>query len=214
MAAFLMPIPDMGGNTMADDDTGTSTDTGADDAGQQQDGKSTDQSQQTDRTATGTGSDADNQQDSKGDDSDKDKEPDWKAEVAKWKALARKHEARVKELSPAAVKLKEIEDSQKSELEKAQERETALQVELQKYRVAEVRRAAASAAGLDPELAEFITAVDEEEAKAQAEKLAERFKTSAANSKSADFKQGTRTTAPVARSRDDLLRTLAGYGPR
>ena len=197
---------------MADDDSGTSADNNAPDITDSgpQNQQSQDDSAQTDSRDQGVST----QQDGKSDESDKDKEPDWKAEVAKWKALARKHEARVKELSPAAAKLKEIEDSQKSELEKAQERETALQVELQKYRVAEVRRAAASAAGLDPELAEFITAVDEEEAKAQAEKLAERFKTSANNGKSADFKQGTRTTPPVARSRDDLLRTLAGYGPR
>jgi hypothetical protein len=212
MAAFLMPNPDMGGNTMADDDTGTSTDTGADDASQQQDGKPTDQSQQTDRTATGTDSDAGAQQDDQDPKTDKDKGPDLAAEVAKWKALARKHEARVKELSPAAARLKEIEDANKSELEKAKDRETALQIELQKYRVAEVRRAAASAAGLDPELAEFITAVDEEEAKAQAEKLAERFKATASNNKSADFKQGPRTTPPAPKSRDDILRAFAGYG--
>lgn len=198
---------------MADDDTGT-TDTGTDDTGQQQDGNSTDQGQQTDRTKTGTDSSTGRQQDDQSSSSDKDKDTDWQAEVTKWKALARKHEARVKELSPAAAKLKEIEDKNKTDLEKAQERETALQVELQKYRVAEVRRAAASAAGLDPELAEFITAVDEEEAKAQAERLAERFKATTANGKPADFKQGTRTTPPPVRSRDELLRTMAGYGSR
>lgn len=129
--------------------------------------------------------------------------------VAERVARERKKFADYDDLKKAAAKLRQIEDAQKSELEKAQERETALQVELQKYRVAEIRRAAASAAGLDSELAEFITAVDEEEAKAQAEKLAERFK---ATKQSADFKQGPRTTPPAAKSRDELLRAFAGYG--
>jgi Domain of unknown function (DUF4355) len=118
------------------------------------------------------------------------------------------------ELKKRSAKLKEIEDGQKSELQKVQEREQALQVELQGYRVAEIRRAAASAAGLDSELAEFITAVDEEEAKAQAERLAERFKATAKQQQSADFKQGTRTTPPAPQSRDELLRALAGHGKR
>jgi hypothetical protein len=196
----------MGGNAMADgDDQPTGDDTNPD---QQQDGNVNDQDQ------TRPNNDADTQQDNQDQQSDKDKEPDWKAEATKWKTLARKHESKVKELSPLAAKLKEIEDSQKSEIDKIKEREQALQVELQGYRVAEIRRAAASAAGLDSELAEFITAVDEEEAKAQAERLAERFKATAKQQQSADFKQGTRTTPPAPQSRDDLLRALAGHGRR
>jgi hypothetical protein len=194
---------------MADDDApsteGDVTDTSSDTQDQTSDDSTQDDSR-------GQGQQR-SQQSDQGQKPDKEDEPDYKAELAKWKALARKHEARVKELSPAAARLKEIEDAQKTELEKAKDRETALQVELQRYRVAEIRRAAASAAGLDPELAEFITAADEEEAKAQAEKLAERFKVTATK-QSADFKQGTRTTPPPARSRDDLLRAFAGYGPK
>jgi hypothetical protein len=196
----------MGGNAMADgDDQPTGDDTNPD---QQQDGNVNDQDQ------TRSDNDANTQQDNQDQQPDKDKEPDWKAEATKWKTLARKHESKVKELSPLAAKLKEIEDSQKSEIDKIKEREQALQVELQGYRVAEIRRAAASAAGLDSELAEFITAVDEEEAKAQAERLAERFKATAKQQQSADFKQGTRTTPPAPQSRDDLLRALAGHGKR
>lgn len=127
-------------------------------------------------------------------------------------ARERKKFADYDDLKKAAARLKQIEDANKSELEKIKERETALAVELQRYKVAEVRRAAASAAGLDPEFAEFITAADEDEAKAQAEKLAERLKASTSNGKSADFKQGPRTSAPAPKSRDDILRAFAGYG--
>ena len=129
-------------------------------------------------------------------------------------ARERKKFADYDDLKKAAAKLKQIEDANKSEHEKLNDQLTAAQVELQRYRVAEIRRAAASTAGLDPELAEFITAADEEEAKAQAEKLAERFKATAASSsrQSADFKQGARTSPAPTRSRDDLLRNLAGYG--
>lgn len=45
-------------------------------------------------------------------------EKDWKAEAEKWKALSRKHEKTAKDLAPAAKKLAEIEDAQKSEAEK------------------------------------------------------------------------------------------------
>lgn len=44
---------------------------------------------------------------------------DWAAEAEKWKALARKHEGTAKANSEAAKRLAEIEESQKSEVEKA-----------------------------------------------------------------------------------------------
>lgn len=50
---------------------------------------------------------------------DKDDGKDLAAEVAKWKAMARKHEATAKANSDAAKKLADIEESQKTETEKA-----------------------------------------------------------------------------------------------
>lgn len=129
--------------------------------------------------------------------------------VADRVARERKKFADYDDLKKKSAELDKIRDSQKSELEKAKDRETALAVELQKYKVAEIRRAAASAAGLDPEFADFITAADEQEAEEQAKKLAERLK-----AKAPDLKQGTRTSPPPQRSRDDLLRGIAGFGPR
>lgn len=124
----------------------------------------------------------------------------------------RKKFADYDDLKKKASEFDKIQNANKSELDKAKDRETALAVELQKYKVAEVRRAAASAAGLDPEFADFITAADEEEATEQAKKLAERLKASAKSAP--DLKQGTRTSPPAPRSRDELLRGIAGYGPR
>lgn len=101
-----------------------------------------------------------------------------------------------------------LQDGQKTEAQKLRDQLDSQAVELQRLKVAEVRRDAATAAGLDPELAEFITAADPEEAAEQAKKLADRVSTK----RPADFKQGTRNNPPQPRSRDELLRGLAGYG--
>lgn len=89
-------------------------------------------------------------------------EKDWEAEAAKWKTLARKHETRAKELAPAAERLRELEDAQKSELERLQgQYEEALgaatraQHELWRER-------AARRHGLDDELIGFLTGESEE----------------------------------------------------
>jgi hypothetical protein len=131
--------------------------------------------------------------------------------VADRVARERKKFADYDDLKKKAAKLQQIEDGQKTEAQKLNDQLAAQSIELQELRVEKIRRAAASAAGLDPDLAEFITAADEGEATEQARKLAERLK---ANTRSTapDFKQGTRSTPPPTRSRDELLRGLAGFG--
>jgi Domain of unknown function (DUF4355) len=130
--------------------------------------------------------------------------------VADRVARERKKFSDYDDLKKKAAKLQQIEDSQKTELEKLNDELGKAQVELQAFRVAEVRRQAASSVGLDPELAEFITAVDEDEAVAQAKRLLDRMGKS--EKQRADLRQGTRQTPPPAMSRDSLLRGLAGYG--
>lgn len=49
-------------------------------------------------------------------------EPDHKAEAEKWKALARKHEAQSKANAEAVKKLKEYEDRDKSDTDRANDR--------------------------------------------------------------------------------------------
>jgi len=191
---------------MADDDAqdtgGTTDQNDQNDDGQQQDTGGTDQRADTTRQQIAD----DVRQDAK----DQGKtltQAEVDRIVADRVARERKKYADYDELKKAASRLKQIEDSQKSELDKAKDRETALQVELQRYRVAEIRRAAASAAGLDSDLADLITAADEDEAAEQARKIAERLK-----AKAPDLRQGARTSPAAPKNRNDLLRAIAGYG--
>lgn len=137
-------------------------------------------------------------------------ETDYKAEAEKWRALSRKNEASAKANAEAAKKLKEIEDRDKSETQRLQDQLTERDVELKGYQVAEVRRKAVTAHGLDADLAQFITAADEDDALEQARILAERIKPPAG--KPADFKQGNHPAPPENQSPDDALRGFLRAG--
>lgn len=110
-----------------------------------------------------------------------------------------------KDLQAKAAEFDKLTEAQKSETQKLNDQLTEAQVELQALRVEKVRNAAAREAGLDSDLAEYITAVEPEEALAQAKRLAERLKP-----KAADLKQGVRQTAKPAPSMDDWLRGVTG----
>lgn len=129
--------------------------------------------------------------------------------VADRVARERKKFADYDALKKKAGEYDKLQDGQKTEAQKLREQLDSQAVELQRLQVAEIRRGAASAAGLDPDLAEFITAADAEEAAEQAKKLAERL---GSNKRPVDLRQGTRSNPPPQRSRDELLRGLAGYG--
>ncbi|GAB3209796.1 hypothetical protein GCM10027294_25620 [Marinactinospora endophytica] len=125
-------------------------------------------------------------------------EKDWEAEAAKWKTLARKHETRAKELLPAAERLRELEDAQKTQLERLQgQYEDALgaatraQHELWRER-------AARRHGLDDELIEFLTGESEEELEERAKVLAAKLATrvEAAKPKPGPAPDPTRGHAP------------------
>lgn len=132
---------------------------------------------------------------------------DHAAEAAKWKALARKHEAAAKANATAAQKLAEIEDAKKTAEQKLQDQLTEAHAKLAAFEVGDIRRGAAAEAGLPPELSEFITASDPEEALAQAKRLAERVKPP--EPPVAGFAQGSRTTAKPAQNIDDWIRGFA-----
>jgi len=94
------------------------------------------------------------------------------AEVKKWRDLSRKNEARVKELSPAAQKLAEIEERDKTEAQKLADRAAAAE-----RRAAEVegryhRTLAAAQYSLPAELIDLIGGTSEEEITASAEQIA------------------------------------------
>lgn len=96
---------------------------------------------------------------------------DFAAEAEKWKALARKNEARAKENADAAKRLQEIEDANKTELEKERERATAALAELERLRLEADRNAVALAKGLTPTQAKRLVGATREELEADADEL-------------------------------------------
>lgn len=135
--------------------------------------------------------------------------------VAERLTRERKKFADYEDLKKKALEFDKLKDSEKTEIEKLNEQIAEREIELQGFRVAEIRRKAAATAGLDMELAEFITAVDEDEAVEQAKRLLSRIapKTDDTSSRKLDLKQGARKTAPKEVSRDELIRHMAGFGP-
>jgi len=115
----------------------------------------------------------------------------------------RKH---MKETKPLLDRLKEIEDKDKSAVERQAAEVAELQAKVTEFQVREVRNAAAAKAGLPASMAQFITATDPDEAEEQAKALLEFRKGGAA----VDFKQGARTTAPQKLTGDQLIRRMAG----
>lgn len=136
-------------------------------------------------------------------------DPKIKAKIEKANREARNLRQRLRELEPLAKKFKDSEQASKTEAQKLSEQLAEAQVELQGLRVEGIRRNAALQAGLDPDLAEFITAADPEEALAQAKRLAKR--TAPPEPPRGDFRQGTRTNTTQKQDKNDLLRGLAGY---
>lgn len=110
---------------------------------------------------------------------------DWKAEAEKWKALSRKNESEVKALRPAAQKLADLEESQKSELEKAQARADAAEKKALETELAALRASVALEKGLSPSQAKRLVGASREDLEADADELL------------ADLKNTTRT-APSA----------------
>lgn len=98
-------------------------------------------------------------------------ETDWKAEAEKWKALSRKNENEVKALRPAAQKLAEIEDANKTEIEKAQARAEAAERALQETELARLRSEVALAKGLTPSQAKRLVGTTAGELEADADEL-------------------------------------------
>lgn len=121
----------------------------------------------------------------------------------------RKKYAGFDDLKKKAAEFDKLEESKKTEAQKLNEQLAAAQVELQSYKVAEIRRMAAVDAGLDQKYAKYITAVDEAEALEQAKELAKDIRQP--EPKKPDLKQGSRQQAPANESKDHLLRRMAGY---
>jgi len=88
--------------------------------------------------------------------------PDPAAEVAKWKAMARKHEAQAKANAEAAARLKELENAGKSETEKLQAALAEAQANARASTIKALKLQVAAEKGLPANLAKFLPDLDNE----------------------------------------------------
>lgn len=96
---------------------------------------------------------------------------DWQAEAEKWKTLSRKNEERAKAAEPAAKKLAEIEEANKTEIEKAQARADAAEKDLATTRIDALRNSVALDKKLTPSQAKRLVGATREELEADADEL-------------------------------------------
>lgn len=137
-----------------------------------------------------------------------EKEPDWKADAEKWKALSRKNEEAAKANAAAAKKLAELEEADKSEIEKAQARAEAAEKELTSSRVEALRNAVALEKKLTPSQAKRLIGSTKEELEADADELLADLKNTSPPSAPTSDGQG-KTGEPVGQvkqitTRDEL----------
>jgi len=109
-------------------------------------------------------------------------ETDWKAESRKWEQRAKENLSKVNELSPAAARLAEIEESNKTAEEKAAERFANLEKSDRDKEAAIAERDAkllryeiAAAKGLDLKAALRLQGSTKEELEADAEEFSKSF---------------------------------------
>ena len=93
------------------------------------------------------------------------------AELDKWKALSRKNEERAKANEAAARKLAELEESQKSEIEKAIARAEEAEKRAQIVELEAIRNSVALSKGLTPSQAKRLVGSTLEELEADADEL-------------------------------------------
>lgn len=127
-------------------------------------------------------------------------------DVKKRLDFSRTWEKRAKENADAAKRLADIEEASKTETQKLQDRLKAAETELSEHRVRDIRARAAREAGLDADMAEFLTASEPETALAQAKALAKRVQPA-----KPDLRQGARQPTQTKEDVNAWLRRAAGY---
>ena len=98
-------------------------------------------------------------------------EKDWKAEAEKWKAFSRQHEDRARANAEAAKRLKEIEDRDLSELQKAQRDIEEYRQRAETAERAALRNQVALAKGIPADLVDTLAGATAEELTAHADRL-------------------------------------------
>lgn len=98
------------------------------------------------------------------------KDTDWKAEARKWEARAKENLASAKQNETAARRLAEIEEAQKTETQKSQERLEAAEKRAAELELRSIRAEVAAAKGVP---AALLTGSTQEELEAAADALIE-----------------------------------------
>lgn len=162
-----------------------------------------------DTTADATATDAQAaEQDQHQDDAQKPTET-----VDFWKSKSREWETRAKENSKAAARLKEIEDAQKSDAEKAAERIATLEQQATAAQRDALRFKVAAKHGIGDEDADlFLTGADEATLTKQAERLAGRSDASTAKTRLRVPREGTHPGDPKEDEERKAARQLFGSG--
>ena len=134
-------------------------------------------------------------------------------EIAKWKAMARKHEAAAKTNSDAAKRLAVIEEASKTKEERLAAQLQESTDRLASYELRDLRADAVETAGLPSKWAARLTATTPEEAAKEAKALKadlDELAGPAAPAGPANLRQGARNTARPPENPDDLIRRMAG----
>lgn len=160
-------------------------------------------------------------------------ETDWEAEAAKWKALARRHENKhlgalgfksmdeLTAMREAAKAHADLEEAQKTELQRATDRAGGLEKQLADLQSANARLLAAATYNIPPDLIELLGSGSEEEISARAEALAERLKAAVPPPAPAAAPQrpvesltpGAAPASSAPATPDDWIRRMAGRNP-
>lgn len=154
---------------------------------------------------------------------------DWEAEALKWKALSRQHERQhlaalgfksrdeIDQLRESAQKYSEFEDTQKSELQRANERAQSVEQQLSDLQATNARLMAAATHNIPPDLIDLLGSGSADEINARAEVLAERLKastpvTAPASQRPVEALTPGAATASgsAAASPDEWIRRMAG----
>lgn len=102
-----------------------------------------------------------------------EEDPDaLKKQLQHWKTTAQKHERAARDNSKAAKRLQELEDANKSELQKAVDAQAAAERERDAVKSQQTRMMAAAAHDLPPDLIDYLGDGTEEEINSRAEQLA------------------------------------------
>lgn len=132
---------------------------------------------------------------------------DWESEAQKWKEFSRKHEANAKANAEAAKKLREIEDSAKSDMQKMQERLAEAETKYTELLGASTRNKVALKHGLSESLASRLRGSTEEELEEDAKALLKDV--GGVKKPVADLKQGNQGAPAAANDMNQLILGLA-----